>query len=117
MVQDDEVELEPLRLWNVYPYSTMPCTELPGWIPKTRHVSGPCWRSQLGDIRKHLRALHGKSWAHGWSLCYWSHEAMDAEMDACRDAALRGAYFAIDEEYMVARSDLFRTWVLFAYGG
>ena len=42
---------------------------------------------------------------------------MDAEMDACRDAALREAYFAIDEEYMVARSDLFRTWVLFAYGG
>ena len=95
----------------------MPSTVCPYEIPKVRHVSGPCWRSQLGDIKGHVQALQEKSAAHGWSLCYWSHEAMDAEMDGCTDAALRKAYFSIDPAYMVARSDLFRPWVLYTYGG
>ena len=48
-------------------------------------------------------------------MCYWSHDAMDAEMDVCGVAI--DAYFTIDEEYVVARSDLFRPWVLFTYSG
>ena len=108
---------EPLYLWADRSPRTMPSTVRPYEIPKVRHVSGPCWRSQLGGIKDHVQALQEKSAAHGWSLCYWSHEAMDAEMDGCTDAALRKAYFSIDPAYMVARSDLFRPWVLYTYGG
>ena len=56
MPQDDEVELKPLHLWCDDSESgtrqTMPCTEEPFKMPKIRQVSGPCWRSQLGDIRE-----------------------------------------------------------------
>ena len=55
MQQDDEVELKPLHFWcddsQSGTHQTMPCTEESFWIPKISHVSGPCWRSQLGDIR------------------------------------------------------------------
>ena len=108
---------KPLYLWTDRSPRTMPTTQSWNEIPKVRHVSGPCWRSQLGDIKDHVQALQEKSAAHGWSLCYWSHEAMDAEMIGCPDAALRKAYFSIDPAYMVARSDLFRPWVLYTYGG
>ncbi|CAK0908122.1 unnamed protein product, partial [Prorocentrum cordatum] len=111
----------PLRFWSGTspgpPWAPMPTTKRQFWIPRVRHVSGPCWESALGDIKDHVQALQEKSAAHGWSLCYWSHEAMDAEMDACADAALREAYFSIDPAYMVVRSDLFRLWVLCKFGG
>ena len=44
-------------------------------------------------------------------------EAMDAEMCGCGDQALRDAYFAINPAYKAARSDLFRPWVLYKFGG
>ena len=108
---------KPLFLWHDGSFHAMPST-VPGFsIPKVRHVSGPCWQAELGNIKEHITALQTKSAPYGWSLCYWSHEAMDAEMRDCGDDALQEAYFAINPAYKAARSDLFRPWVLHKHGG
>ena len=84
---------------------------------RRRNISGPCWNSQLGDFKNFVSILQLKSQKHGWSLCYWSHEAMDAEMQSYAGEDLRDAYFSINKEHMVARSDVCRPWILYKYGG
>ena len=68
-------------------------------IPKIRHAGGPDWETELGPIKELVEKLHNKSQQHGWILRYWSHEAMDAKMNACDILSLRDAYFAIRQEY------------------
>ena len=93
-------------------------TEVEGLrIPKIRHAGGPDWETELGPIKELVENLHNKSQRHGWILRYWSHEAMDATMNACEILALRDAYFTIKQEYRAARCDLFRLYVLFLQGG
>jgi hypothetical protein len=86
-------------------------------IPKIRHVSGPCWNTELGGVKKIITRLHERSKQHGWQLYYWSHEAMDVFMNKCEIDELRRAYFNIRSEYRAAKADLFRIYVLFIYGG
>ena len=107
----------PLFLWHDGSFHIMPTTAAGYSIPKVRHVTGPCWHAQLGNIKELITALQTKSEPYGWSLCYWSHEAMDEEMRKCGDNGLREAYFAIDPAYKAARSDLFRPYVLYKHGG
>ena len=108
----------PLDLWrngNIVEVNT----DMAGYtIPKIRHVTGPCWETELGqELVDFIRDLHERSAPHGWICRYWSHEAMDAEMQRCPVAHLREAYFAIDPKYYVVRSDLFRPYLLYMYGG
>ena len=98
----------PLYLWlEASTPVLLPSTVSGFQIPKLRHVSGPCWRTELGEIKTLIQELHEKSAPFGWSLCYWSHEAMDVEISSCGCDKLRNAYFAIDPCYMAARADLF----------
>ena len=93
-------------------------TQLDYAIPKIRHVTGPCWKSKLGDkLVEAITDLHERSAKHGWFCRYWSHAAMDAEMRRCDKAELVEAYFSIDPDYYAARSDLFRVYLLWKYGG
>ena len=85
-------------------------------IPRIRHVSGPCWYAELGPIKEILEKLHTKSQPHGWTLRYWSHQAMDATMAACPIDELRNAYFDILAEHRGSRADLFRLYILFSHG-
>ena len=88
-----------------------------GFIPRTRHASGPCWEAHLGKIKDLVSDLQRRSAKHGWKLIYWSHEAMDATMQGVSDERLRCCYFAINVEYRAARTDLFRFWLMFTRGG
>ena len=88
-----------------------------GCIPRTRHASGPCWETHLGMIKDLVSDLQRRRAAHGWKLIYWSHEAMDATMQGVSDERLRRCYFAINVEYRVARTDLFRFWLMSNRGG
>ena len=109
---------EPLTLFQQEgPNRYMDTTEDGMQIPKMRHVSGPCWEAELGEIKEFLTELHIKSQKHGWRLVYWSHEAMDTTMNSCSVMILRDAYFKINAEYRAARADLFRLYVLFLHGG
>jgi len=108
---------KPLFLWHDGTTHTMPSTVAGYSIPKVRHTSGPCWQAELGGIKEHIETLHRKSARFGWSLCYWSHEAMNEEIRSCGTEEVREAYFAINDEYKVARSDIFRPWVLHKHGG
>ena len=99
----------PLYLWYDGTIRTMASTATHLWpgtysIPKVRHVSGPCWQAQLGDIKNTITVLQEKSARFGWALCYLSHEAMDAEMRRCDDEELREACFAIDAEMPTRRA-------------
>ena len=87
-------------------------------IPRIRHASGPCWHMELGAIKELIQQLHERSARFGWRLIYWSHEAMDNFMSRdCSDIRLRHCYFAINVAYRVARTDLFRFWLMYTQGG
>jgi hypothetical protein len=88
-----------------------------GFIPRTRHASGPCWETHLGTIKDLVSDLQRRSAAHGWKRIYWSHAAMDATMPGVSDERLQRCYFAINVEYRVARTDLFRFWLMWKRGG
>ena len=107
----------PLWLWCSDGVSWMASTNAGFRIPRVRHATGPCWVTQLGDIKNHIAALQETSARWNWSLCYWSHEAMDAEIAGCGVEVVRASYFAIDPAYRAARADVFRLWVLYRHGG
>ena len=42
------------------------------FIPRIRHILGPCRVQELGVLKEHLKNMHEKSVASGWILWYWS---------------------------------------------
>ena len=110
--------VDPLDIWRNGDIVEVPTAVAGYTIPKIRHVTGPCWKTELGQgLVDFIRELHERSAPHGWICRYWSHAAMDAEMQRCPYVHLREAYFSIDPQYYVARSDLFRPYLLHEYGG
>jgi hypothetical protein len=61
--------VKPLFLWRDGEVQEMQSTVPNFSIPKVRHVSGPCWQAELGDIKDHITALQENSAPWGWALC------------------------------------------------